>query len=325
MTGHELIWSHGRARVLTNSAMLAECRFDLPRGPFRPFARAPWMGRFHDRSVSSHLRDLGGDFVCLPFGQGRPVPGAPPDWAAVIERGDPGPIHGLAANADWTVDRIDPASITLSLPYPDPSPVARLIRTIAARSGAPALDMTLTVIARRAARVSVGLHPILRLPDAAGRLHLSAAFAFGLTHPGQTPPGVAQDFATLSQVPRAGGPVDMSHVPLSPRQDLNVQLCGVQGPVTAVWLDEGAGLVIDWDRDLLPSVQLWHTDGGIGGPPWDHRYRGIGVEPIAAAFDLGDGTATADNPIARRGVATALAIDPAAPVTLCMSLSAFAT
>ena len=325
MTAHDLIWPHGRATVLTSAAMLADCRFDLPAGPFYPFARAPWMDGPVDPAVSGHLRVLGGDFVCVPFGRGRAIPGAPPDWASVLTVDETGPVHGPAAEDDWHITQADAHSITLSLDYPKASPVRRLVRSIAARPDAPALDLTLTIFARRTARVSVGLHPILRLPSAPGRLHLAADFQFGQTHPGQTLPGQTQDFASLSAVPRSGGPIDMAHLPLSPQTDLNVQLCGMQGPVTAIWLDEGAGLVIDWDRGLLPSLQLWHTDRGIGGPPWHHTYRGLGVEPVCAAFDQGTHAATAANPIATRGVPTAMAIGPDQHVMIRYSMGAFAT
>ena len=324
MTELALHWSQGSAHVLTTAAMLADCTFLLPSGPFAPFARAPWMGTVSDPAISGHLRELGGDFVCQPFGRGRDIPTAPPDWAGLLTTDEGGMIHGPAADAEWTVESATATAVTLSLPYPDASPVLRLVRTISARDGAPALDMTLTIHARRAARVSVGLHPILRLPDRPGGLHLSADFAFGLVHPGQTPAGVAQDFASLAQVPRAGGIMDMAHVPVSPQTDLNVQLCGMRGPLVARWLDEGAGVVIDWDHALLPSLQIWHTDRGIGGAPWHHAYRGIGLEPVCAAFDLGDRVAAAPNPINARGVATALAITPEVPVTVRYSIAAFA-
>jgi hypothetical protein len=263
------------------------------------------MGTVTDTAISGHLRELGGDFVCLPFGRARAIPDAPSDWAKVLTMNEPGMIHGPAADAEWTVESATDRSLRLTLSYPETSPVARLSRTIAARENAPALDLSLTIHARRVASVSVGLHPILRLPDHPGRLHLSADFAFGLTHPGQTPADVAQDFATLSKVPRVGGAVDMSHVPLAPQTDLNVQLCGMRGPLTATYLDEDACLTIDWDRSLLPSLQIWHTDRGIGGAPWHNQFRGIGLEPVCAAFDLGDWAATSPNPIAARGVPTA--------------------
>jgi hypothetical protein len=325
MTAHDLTWSHGTARVLTTAAMLARCRFDLGGRTFAPFAESPWMGMTpRDPGVSAHLYDLGAEFVCQPFGRGRALGPVPDDWAAAIMDEGPGKFHGLAADAEWHVDQAGADAITLSLGYPEPAPVARLVRSIAARPGAPALDLTLTIHARHAARISLGLHPILRLPDAPGRLHLLADFAFGLTHPGQTAPDMTGLFTRLDAVLRPGGTVDMGRLPLSPRTDLNVQLCGVKGPVRAIWRDEAAGLEIDWDRVLLPSVQLWHTDGGISAPPFSGRYRGLGVEPVAAAFDLGDGTARADNPITRRRVPTTLPIAPDRPVTIAYSMAAFA-
>lgn len=324
MTAHALHWRHGQARVLTTAAMLAECAFHLPGGPFAPFARAPWMGRVTDPAFAGHLRELGGDFVCLPFGRARAIPCAPPDWAPMLTVDGVGHVHGPAADQDWIVTSASDSAITLALDYPAASGILRIERTIAARPDAPALDFAWTIHALAPLRVAVGLHPILRLPDAPGRLHLSADFAFGLIHPGQTPPGTAQGFASLSAVPGPGGPVDLAHVPLAPRTDLNVQLCGLRGPLTARYLDEGAGVVLDWDRTLLPSLQIWHTDGGISGPPWHGQFRGIGVEPVASAFDLGNAVSTGPNPIAARGIATAIALDPAAPLTIRHSIAAFA-
>jgi hypothetical protein len=324
MTSHKLSWSHGKARVLTTAAMLADCTFHLPRSPFLPFARAPWMGLVKDPNISGHLRVLAGDFVCLPFGRARAIPDAPGEWAELLTVNETGMIHGPAADAEWTVTEATAQSITLSLDYPEASPVQRLVRKLTARENAPALDLELTIEARRAACISVGLHPILRLPEQPGRLKLAADFAFGLIHPGQTTPGTSQDFATLAHVPRKSGAIDMSLVPLTPQTDLNVQLCGMRGPMTATYLDEGAGLIIDWDRSLLPSIQIWHTDRGIDGEPWNHQFRGIGLEPVAAAFDLGDHAATSPNPISARGVPTSLSISPHQPTTIRYALEAFA-
>ena len=80
MGTHRLQWSHGEATVLTTAAMLAECSFALPSGDFSPFARAPWIGNISDPEISGHLRELGGDFVCLPFGVGREIRNPPQNW-----------------------------------------------------------------------------------------------------------------------------------------------------------------------------------------------------------------------------------------------------
>lgn len=323
MSEHQLIWAHGTASVLSTAAMLAECSFTLPNGPFAPFARAPWMGTITDGSIIGHLRELGGDFVGVPFGSGGAATDIAPEWAALMGASPAGPIHGPAADEEWTVIEADDSAITLSLDYPQSSPVLRLVRTIATRPDAPALDFTLTIHARREAQTSVGLHPIFRLPETSGDLVLDADFAFGLVHPRQAQPGKSGEFHDLTSVPQGDGFVDLAHPPLS-QPNLNVQLCGMRGPLTATYVREGAGMVLDWDRELLPSLQIWHTDRGIDGPPWHGQYRGLGLEPIAAAFDFHDDVSCGPNPINARGIATSIAIGPLAPVQIRHSVTAFA-
>ena len=322
VTQHRLSWSHGEATVLTTAAMLADCSFSLPNGAFSPFARAPWMGTITDHSIIGHLRELGGDFVGLPFGSGGAGHDVPSDWAPLMRDPPYRPIHGPAADADWTIIEADDTTITLALDYPETSPVNRLVRTIAARPSAAALDFTLAIHARRSARTSVGLHPIFRLPEISGDLQIDAEFDFGLVHPRQTAPGQAQEFSSLAAVPQGDILVDLANPPLA-QANLNVQLCGMHGPLTATYRNLNAGIVLDWDRALLPSLQIWHTNRGIAGPPWNNSYRGLGLEPIAAAFDLHDDVSTGPNPINARGVATAIAIHPEMPTRITHSVVAF--
>lgn len=320
MEAHVLHWSHGQATVLTTAAMLAQCSFVLPSGNFSPFARAPWMGSIHDPKISGHVRELGGDFVCLPFGSAREIYNPPDNWKRLLTGATAGHVHGPAADAEWEVLSASASAIKLGLHYPEDSPVLRIERTVAAHAGEPRLDCEFRIFARRKAAISVGLHPILRLPDRPGRLHIEADFAFGLTHPAYG----GEEFSRLDRVRSPTGLVDLSHVPLLLRIDINAQLCGMVGPVRATYLDEGAGLEIDWDRTLLPSLQIWHTDGGIGGAPWHNAYRGIGLEPVASAFDLDSSVSCAPNPINARGVATSIQLDPIVPVSILHSFRAFA-
>jgi hypothetical protein len=324
MIQHRIEWSHGTATVLSTAAMLADCTFVLDTGSFSPFARAPWMGTVSDPTIVGHLRELGGDFVGVPFGTGGRGGDAPPEWAHLVQIPASYPIHGPAADEDWSVVEADGSAISLRLDYPQTSPVSHLIRTVAARPGAPGLDFTLAIHARRAARISVGLHPVFRLPEHAGDMTLEAQFAFGLTHPRQTTGAQAQEFTDLAAVPQGSFYVDLTHPPL-PQPNLNVQLCGMQGPVTGSYHRERAGFVLDWDRALLPSLQIWHTDRGIDGAPWNGEYRGLGLEPIAAAFDLHDDASVGANPINARGVPTSIAIHPDAPTIVRHSVTAFST
>jgi hypothetical protein len=322
MSAHTLHWDHGTATVLTTAAMLAECRFILNGKAFSPFARAPWMGTIDDMTIIGHLRELGGDFPCLPFGSGGPRPGVAPEWSQLMQQPALLPIHGPAADRDWTILEASPSRIRLALDYPDSALIERVERVVAVRPDAPALDCSFDILPRRNGTISAGLHPILRLPEQPGRLALAAQFAFGLVHPTQALVGQGA-FSDLSAVPQAGGDVDMGHVPLAAIANLNVQLCGMAGPITATYLDEGAGVILDWDRTLLPSLQIWHTDRGINGAPWHGQYRGIGLEPIAAAFDFHDSVSTGPNPINARGVPTAITLEQGQWTTIRHSITAF--
>lgn len=321
---HHLKWSKGEATVIATAAMLSDCEFALPSGPFRPFARAPWLGNVEDQSIVGHLRVLAGDFVGLPFGAGRPVPNAPTAWRDLMVHTPLHPIHGPVADADWTIIAGDDDHVQLRLDYAADSPVAWVEREVRAIPDTPGLEFTFTIHARRSARLSAGLHPNFRLPERPGRLALDADFAFGLLHPGYVGADGRQEFHSLDAVPNGASDITMSRIPIAPRMDRNVQLCGMKGPLRARWLDEGAGILLDWDRTLLPSLMIWHTDGGIGGEPWNHQFRAVGLEPIASAFDLHTDLSAADNPISTRGVATAITIGPEHPTVIRHRIIAFA-
>lgn len=322
MSAHTLNWSHGEAVVLSTAAVLADCLFNLPTGPFRPFARAPWMGTVSDKTIIGHLRELGGDFVCVPFGSGPSAPIGPPEWASLIIDPPFLPIHGPAGDAEWQVIDHSASSVTLALDYPTEAIVERLERTVTGVDGLPMLQSSLTIIPRDTGKVSVGLHPILRLPDDPGRLELTAEFDFGLIHPRHARADESMAFDRLDAVPIGEGLIDLSHVPVG-LPNASAQLCGMRGPLRAVYLDEGAGIELDWDRAILPSLQIWCTDRGIDGEPWNGAYRGIGVEPIASAFDLNTALSERDNPISERDIATAVTLERGNPLVVKHSVRAF--
>ncbi len=324
MQTHQLRWSHGEATVATTAATVIDATFTLPNGPFKPFARAPWVGKVDDPSITGHLRVLSGDFVGVPFGTGGRTAPNLPEWSKLLVQEPKGTIHGPSAHEDWTILSGDENAVTLALDYEPHSAVRRLERTITAREGAPALDFTLKIFARHKAAISAGLHPNFRLPENPGRLELKIDFAFGLVHPGRVASPDTAEFSSLASVPKDGGRVDMAHVPLSPRSDFNVQLCGVTSPLTGTYLDEGAAYELEWDRNLLPTLMFWHTDGGIGGEPWNNQFRALGCEPLAAAFDFHTDVSTGPNPINRRGVKTWVDIDPVQPLEIRHAIRTFA-
>lgn len=324
MFNHELGTVSTRAVVTSRSAMLRSLRFERDGAVVEPLAVAPWSPD-PDAGLPAHLDVLGGEFVAVPFGSaGRPEAPAGA-WAALPPTGEPALPHGLGANADWTVLEAGERRIRLACDYPGHGVVARLERIVELPEDEPGVDLALVVHARRAGAVPIGLHPILRLPGQVFSFSLDVSFGTGFTYPGIVPPGImaarpGATFASLAAVPGGEGPVDLSRLPLDrPVEDV-LLLTGVRGPVTARFGDDGSGVILDWDRSVLPSVLLWLSDRALGGDPWRHRYRGLGVEPVAAAFDLPPAISAGPNPLAAAGVRTAVPLEPGAPLVLLSSI-----
>ncbi|SHO66574.1 hypothetical protein SAMN02745172_03233 [Pseudoxanthobacter soli DSM 19599] len=329
MNWHRLEWEFGALAVGDVGAMIRWVSFRLPSGKrFEPFARAPWIGSDGLDGLAPHLRDLGAEFACLPFGVGGPLDAIAPEWAGLpIEDSNAVP-HGPAANAVWTLEEKTERALRFALPYPADHPVRGIERTIAIDPERPAIHLSLRIEARRPARVSVGLHPILTLAAPVDSLELSADFAFGLTYPAAVPgeamiAAIGQNFDRLDAVPAAGGgSVDLSRLPKArPIEDV-VQLCGARGPVAVIFAHEAARLVLDWDRTLLPSCQIWISDRALQSAPWGGTYRGLGIEPIASAFDFAETLSGMSNPISEKGIATTLAIEPGRDVEIRYSIAA---
>jgi hypothetical protein len=313
----ELAWPHGSATVSTLAGMLVDLRLDLPSGPFRPLA--PLLAE-DDPALPGHLRGLGGEFACVPFGSadGVDVDGWPTGAA------DPLP-HGFGADTEWTVQHAAPDVVELVVEYPADSPVRRLVRRLRAQDG-PGLEVDLQVEVDEPCTLPIGMHPILRVPDR-DELVLDVAFEQGFTYPvpvhatSRTAP--ARRFTDLANVPaRDGGTVDLRRLPIGPATEDVVLLAGARSPARVHVEEADAVLVLEWDDALLPSLLLWHSDRALDGPPWAGRYRGIGLEPVAAAFDLPVAVSVAANPVAEAGCATAVRLDPDHPLALALVLRA---
>lgn len=319
-----IAWPGGEARLLAVGAILADCRFVLPSGRrVAPFAECPWAGEdsAEMRAQPGHMQWLGGEFTCLPFGVGGPVPDATAEWGELLDGSFNEPPHGHAANDPWRLVGRTASSVELALDYPRDHDIERLIRRVSGVAGRPALEFELVIEARRDCAYSVGLHPILALPEQPGALRLEAAFDIGLTYPGTVDPGQmlttpGQSFHELAAVPGPAGPVDLSRLPVAAPSEDVVQLLGVSGPVRAVNREGGYAVIVDWDRALLPSCQIWVSDRALQRFPWRGRFRGLGIEPTASAFDFAQPVSLAPNPITRRGHATTVPLAAGRPVSL---------
>ena len=319
MNAWPLAWSHGRGAVEALGGMLGPVDFALPGGrSAQPFAVFPWA----DELLPATQPPLGGlmargrgEWPCVPFGLN-------PD---ADELGWDHPIHGEAAHAEWA--RIDgganDARLRLRFDADPASPIERLEREVRGVDGRAEIECELAIHVRAPCRLPVGLHPTLRLPRRPGALRIDACtFRFGRTFPREVEPGadlVAPDreFSDLARVPKAGGgTLDLTAFPLDGHTESLVQLCGVEGHMRAENLDEGYAVTVAWDAAQLPSCLLWISNAGRSAWPWRRRHFALGIEPVCAAFDLGVVASTRHNVISERGVPTALALDPAAPLVL---------
>jgi hypothetical protein len=318
---HAITWPHGMASVQALGGMLGPVTFLLPDGrQVSPLHVAPW---FDDPDRHAHppiLQELRGEWPCVPFGTDGPR-ALPEGWSDRGESFDgAGVPHGHASNTEWVFTDVDATTITLTCDYPDTHPIRRLTRTISADPDAPALDIILTVEARRPCRLPIGLHPTLRLPTNGTARLIPPAFREGRVFPLDVEPGqgLLQPGATFDQldaVPRRGGDqLSLAQLPLSESTEELVQLCGVTGGFRLEH-PEGWSVALDWDTDHFPSLLLWISNRGRAYAPWNGRHVALGVEPICAAFDLGPAISTAANPISAGGTATSQCFDPEHPFT----------
>ncbi|MFL5258969.1 MAG: hypothetical protein ACJ8AS_04395 [Hyphomicrobiales bacterium] len=315
-----------RALVYRTAALFSNVGFRLPSGRWvEPFAKPPWPDHL-DPEIPGHLRRLGGEFFCLPFGGGGATRDPLPGWEALAAGPVDVPMHGPSANADWDILEARSDCAILALDYPETSPVRRIERQMSLAPDRPEARVTVWIEARRPARLPAAFHPILRLPEKPGALAIEASFACGFTYPGiiepdrmATEPG--RRFQALAEVPRRlGGYIDLSRLPLGPPTEDVVLLAGMAGPVRAVFIDEGFELEIDWSREALPHCMLWIHDRGLDDKPWSGRYRGLGVEPLAAAFDGPVSLSAGPNPLAGEGFSTALIVAPDQPSEISLTL-----
>lgn len=296
-----------------HGATIAQALLYAGDQPVRPFFQNPW--RDDPREMDSLTRHLGGEWPCVPFGVPRAPSNLPADWHC-----DSGSApwhhdaHGYGAHSVWTLVQIDDQTAVAEISYPDDSPIAGLKRRVCLVSEHES-QMELSIKARAAVSLPVGLHPVMSLADAAplsAKLCVAGtdtAWTFPLeVEPGSTYLRPDQRGVPLSSLMTAqDGPVDGSCLPFPAQSEDLVLLTSPGGHVSLVRPDLKYRVDLNWDDMDLPSCLLWLSNRGRQYTPWDGRVCAIGIEPIAAAFDLGvDHSASETTPLARSGIKTTI-------------------
>lgn len=319
---HKAVWDRGDFSVASVGAMCAPVNFRLDDGrTVQPFAIAPWSDdperdpRYD--GLPPLLKRLRGDWACVPFGMPQMRGDLPSAWVPGTTE-DPSLgmfFHGPSANLPFELARSDPGFLEFKLEYPVEHPIAVVRRSIRGVPGRTMLEYGLEIAARRTTALPIGIHPVFRLPQAAGaaELHIAGEATRVYTYPADAEPGVsrlAHDrvFETLDAArDKDGQRMDLSRHPL-PMPTEEVVLVGhVAGHAGLVNRPEGYRVDLNWDRNAFPSCNLWISNRGRTSFPWNGRHCALGIEPVVAPWDLG--VAVANNqttPLRAAGVRTAM-------------------
>lgn len=273
---------------------------------FSPTYVAPWEA-FPEIPLLNRLR---GDFLCAPFGA---APASAEDLPTEWRGGFDGPspfVHGPSGNLEWTVLRTKNDTALLALDYPSKSSIERVERTVTCVGGA--VEFVDAIAMRHDARLPLGLHPILRLPDEVGAARIEvpdcASFWAFPADSGTSVLRAGAVFPDLAAAPRANGAtINLTRVPLAEEVDEIVLIAGPKRPEVALVNEaEGYRVAVEWDQALLKNAMLWISNRGRKGAPWGGTNLCLGVEPITSAFDFGTGVSGASIPLAEAGFRTAV-------------------
>jgi hypothetical protein len=293
------------AWVTRDGGHLGPVNFNTAVGRIQPYSVAPWLSRDVGRSSPRVLRNLRGDFFCLPFGaDAKP-------W-----RGERHPLHGETAGARWRcVSCIQSGAGTELVaqlrPKVRPGLVTKRIRICSHE------------IAGMEGPRSLGHHAMLRFPDCEGSGHIACSgFRFGQVRPADGPDLSVGKYSRLQagkrfldllrRVPqKAGGYADLTRCPARLGFDDLVLLA-------TRWTQPVAWFTVTFPQEhylwfslknprQLTSTLLWHSDGGLKEPPWNGRYRPVmGIEETTGYFDFGLNALARSDPLSRRALPTTL-------------------
>lgn len=320
-----------RGEVQLLGGMAGPFTFELGGRAVRPFAIAPWADDPAEQlaGLPPLLRRLRGEWPCVPFGSVNPPQDLPPEWAAgrAAAPGWHRHDHGFSSHHEWVVETRSRGAVTLSIRFPDDHPIELLERRLVCHPSEPRLDISLTVTARNDVTLPIGLHPVFRLPETTGAAALelpadTRLWSFPVdVEPGKSAVAADQRGVAASALRAAnGGALDITRLPLAGHSEDLLLATGTDGCVRLRNMAEMYAVTLRWNAADLPLCGLWLSNRGRAFYPWNGRFNAIGIEPVAAPFDLGPALA-ANNPLSRAGLATGVRLQTGQPWTTHYSIS----
>lgn len=320
-------WSFGSTHVQAHltrlGGHLGPVKFRLGRRTVSPLSVAPWAEEPGAARVIPLLRALRGDLFCAPFG-GNGTP-----W-----RGERHPPHGETANATWRLERIGHAAegrTTLHARLEAKIRRFRVDKYITLVDGQTAVYQRHVVTGGRGP-MPLGHHAMVKFPDEPGSGIVSTSrFIRAQVFPDafekaedrgyqSLKPGAM--FRSLGRAPLLnGGYADLSRYPAR------------RGFEDLVMLTADPKLSLAWSAVTFPRERyvwyslrdpralrhtiLWISNGGRHYAPWNGRHTSVlGIEDTTSYFHYGLAESAQPNPLSRRGIPTAVKLDPAAPTVV---------
>ena len=272
-----------------------------------PFYNRPWNSH---ETEDDFLQNLHGDFFCLPFGT-APMPhaldGAWGFTPAMAKRKEY--PHGYSSHGEWTLVSQNSNTAQLRLEYANQD-IREVQRKITLEKTSIYFEDVVKI--ERAVSLPVGIHPIFRLPNTNNASKLIIPECSGIH---TFPINVDESshfknnimFHDLAKVPcKDGETIDATQLPLPYAEEELLMLANVkEGKVVLQNIEEKYAVVLEWDKNKYQHCLLWMSNRGRQYSPWSGRNLCIGIEPITAPFDLGEGIGTSSNPLNSIGINTA--------------------
>jgi hypothetical protein len=323
MSSKAIHFRNGRVsgNVSLLGGMLGPVEFLLPNNrAVQPFSVAPWNQDPENSlgAIPPILQNLSGEWPCVPFGVPELRRDLPVEWLQDLDSGESISdkfIHGFSSNHDWTDRSTSSHEVALAIDYPPDHPVRKLSRTISV-SNNNQLNLDLVIETDRQVELPIGIHTVFKLPNKPGRAKLIVdSFKRAHTFPVSVEANRSilkpnQQMAELQRVLRLDGrSEDLTCLPLAEDTEELVLLELSEGMVKLQNLDELYEVVFTWDIKQFPSCLLWISNYGRETYPWNKRFQAIGIEPIAAAFDLGVvHSRNISSPLKKMGIKTSFSL-----------------
>ena len=269
----------------------------------KPLALAPWSPDELDPSAPEILKQLRGDFFCMPFGSNE-----------TPFNGERHPLHGETANESWSLiqrdkfsfsaqiqTRIRPGIVRKHLYVSQKQPIIYSRHTLSDYEGLMCFGHHAMLDAEPGLKISTSpiffgqVFPgVFESPDRGGHQFLKAGARF----------------SDLRDVEASDGShVDLTDYPARPGFEDLALVSADQNSLfawsAAVFKSKGYVWISLKNPRQLASTVFWFSNGGREYEPWNGRHRNvIGIEEVTAYFHFGLAESVAENPMSQIGIPT---------------------